>query len=198
VPRFAVARAEAGPGGLWLALRLEAGSSAVTNATLLSRVPAQSVFTRYKPTGFESLLRPQAQVGNQGLLALVELTRPRAFATSQGVRLVAAAIGPEEATNFDGFVVTKTIDPTTGVKIGDVVIVTIRYSNHSRLPISEVVVSDNLTARLEYVPGSSESDRPGTTTTEVNEVGSSVIRFDLPGTLQPGQAGVVKFKVRIR
>jgi hypothetical protein len=60
------------------------------------------------------------------------------------------------------------------------------------------VVSDNLTARLEYVPGSSESDRPANVTTEVNSVGSAVVRFDIPGVLQPGQGGVVKFKARVR
>jgi len=198
VPRFAVERVEVGPGGLRLALRPEAGVQASNTAVLLSRLPVQSVFTRYKPTGFVSLLRPQAQVGVEGIMALIEYTRPRAFANRAGVRIMATAVGPEEATNFDGFVVTKTIDPATGVKIGDEVTVTIRYVNNSRLAVSEVVVSDNLTARLEYVPGSGESDRPANVTTELNEVGSSIVRFDIPGAVQPGQGGVVRFRARVR
>jgi uncharacterized repeat protein (TIGR01451 family) len=121
-----------------------------------------------------------------------------AVAVARGVQIIAAHVGPEEATNFNDFVVTKTIEPTSGVKIGDEVTITIRYTNHTRQPVSEVVVSDNLTARLEYVPGSSESDRPANVTTESNSVGSSVVRFDIPGVLQPGQGGVVKFKARVR
>ena len=124
--------------------------------------------------------------------------KPAAVAIVNGIRVVATSIAPEETTNFNDFVVTKTIDPTTGVKVGDVVTITIRYSNYTKWPVSEVVVSDNLSARFEYVPGSSESDRPANATTEVNENGSSVVRFDIPGVLQPGQGGVVKFKVRVR
>lgn len=198
VPRFAVQRAEIGPGGIQIAAKPEAASQAYNVASLLIRVPVQSVFNRVKPVGVVSLLRPQAQVGAQGLDVLVWTTRPMAVANARGLQVIATAVGPEEATNFDGFVVCKTINPATGVTIGDVVTITIRYTNNTRQPVSEVVVSDSLTTRLEYVVGSAESDRPATATAEVNEAGSSVVRFDIPGTVQPGQGGVVRFQVRIR
>jgi uncharacterized repeat protein (TIGR01451 family) len=199
VPRFAVQRAEIAPGGLRLAISLESGSQAYGGASLQSRNAAQAVFDRLKPVGFDSRLRTQMQVGVQGLHVLIgPPTRPMAVAISEGVQVVASYIAPEETTNFNEFVVTKSIEPDAEVKIGDEVTITIRYANHSRLPVSEIVVSDSLTARLEYVPGSSESDRPANVTTEVNEVGSVIVRFDIPGVVQPGQGGVVRFRAKVR
>ena len=46
--------------------------------------------------------------------------------------------------------------------------------------------------------GSAETDRPGNFTTATNEAGSVVVRWDLPGTLLPGQAGMVRFKAKVR
>jgi uncharacterized repeat protein (TIGR01451 family) len=199
VPRFAVRRAEAGPGGVQLAMKLESGTQAVNVAALASREPVLNVFNRVRPVGFDSRMRLQLQVGTQGAHVLVApWTKAAAVAIANGVQIVASAVAPEEVTNFNDFVVTKTADPASGVKIGDEVTFTIRYTNNTRAAVSEVVVSDNLTARLEYVPGSAESDRPANVTTEVNENGSSVVRFDIPGVLQPGQGGVVRFKVRVR
>jgi uncharacterized repeat protein (TIGR01451 family) len=83
-------------------------------------------------------------------------------------------------------------------QVGDVVTFTLRYSNQGARPITDVAVSDSLTARLEYVPGSAVSDRNAVFTTQANEAGSSILRWEITGTLQPGQSGVVRFKARIR
>ena len=63
---------------------------------------------------------------------------------------------------------------------------------------SDLVVSDSLSGRLEYVAGSAQSDRPSNFTVAENEVGSVLLRWELPGTLLPGQAGTIKFKARVR
>jgi uncharacterized repeat protein (TIGR01451 family) len=83
-------------------------------------------------------------------------------------------------------------------QVGDVVTFTLRYSNQGNHPITDVAVSDSLTARLEYVAGSAVSDRNAVFTTQANEVGSTILRWEIIGTLQPGQSGVVRFKARIR
>ena len=75
--------------------------------------------------------------------------------------------------------------------------ITIKYANHTRRPISDVVVTDSLTPRLEYVAGTAGSDRPANVTTDALD-GNTVVRFDIPGALQPGQNGVVKFKAKVR
>ena len=93
---------------------------------------------------------------------------------------------------------TKEVEPAGPVQIGDEVTFTIRYRNGTRSPVSELVLSDSLSGRLEYVPGSSQSDRPANVTTEENEAGSVVVRFEIPGPVPPGQTGTVKFRARVR
>ena len=83
-------------------------------------------------------------------------------------------------------------------QVGDVVTIFLRYSNHGNRPITDVAVSDSLTTRLEYVPGSAQSDRDSVFTAQPNEAGSLILRWEIAGTLQPGQSGVVRFQVRIR
>ncbi|MGL4424537.1 MAG: isopeptide-forming domain-containing fimbrial protein, partial [Gemmataceae bacterium] len=108
-------------------------------------------------------------------------------------------IGPDELTNLpNDLIVTKSVEPSEGVKIGDVVTFTIKYMNRTAQPITELVISDNLTPRFEYVPGSSESFHPATPTTEANEKGSVIVRFAINVAVQPGQGGVVKFKAKVR
>jgi uncharacterized repeat protein (TIGR01451 family) len=83
-------------------------------------------------------------------------------------------------------------------QVGDVVTFTLKYTNQGGEPISEVAVSDSLTARLEYVPGSAQSDRNAVFTMQENEVGSVILRWEISGKLQAGQSGVVRFQAKIR
>jgi uncharacterized repeat protein (TIGR01451 family) len=91
----------------------------------------------------------------------------------------------------------KSVD-TTCANIGDVVTFTLRYTNPGPTPISNVVVNDSLTGRLEYVPGSAKSDRDATFTTQENEAGSVILRWETSGRLLPGQVGVITFQAKIR
>jgi uncharacterized repeat protein (TIGR01451 family) len=81
---------------------------------------------------------------------------------------------------------------------GDVVTFFLRYSNHGGKPITDVAVSDSLSPRLEYVPESAQSDRPAVFTTQTNEAGSLILRWEITGTLQPGQSGSLRFQARVR
>jgi uncharacterized repeat protein (TIGR01451 family) len=83
-------------------------------------------------------------------------------------------------------------------QVGDVVTIFLRYSNQGGQPITDVAVSDSLNGRLEYVPGSAQTDRPAVFTTQENEAGSVVLRWEVSGRLLPGQSGVVRFQVRVR
>jgi uncharacterized repeat protein (TIGR01451 family) len=82
--------------------------------------------------------------------------------------------------------------------VGDVATFTLKYTNPGGQPINDVVVSDSLTARLEYVPDTQKSDRDAVFTTQPNEVGSQILRWQVNGTLMPGESGTVSFQVRIR
>src|SRR3954462_5600998 len=68
-------------------------------------------------------------------------------------------------------------------QIGDVVTFSLKYSNVGGRPITDVAVSDSLSPRLEYVPGSSQSDRDAVFTIQPNEAGSAVLRWEIGGKL---------------
>jgi uncharacterized repeat protein (TIGR01451 family) len=83
-------------------------------------------------------------------------------------------------------------------KVGDVVTFSLRYSNHGGRPITDIAVSDSLSGRLEYVPGSAESDRDAVFTVQENEAGSAILRWEISGRLLPGDSGRLRFKARVR
>jgi uncharacterized repeat protein (TIGR01451 family) len=85
-----------------------------------------------------------------------------------------------------------------GGQIGDVITFYLKYSNYGGLPITDIVVSDSLAGRFEYVPGSARSDRDAVFTTQPNEAGSAIVRWEVAGALPPGRSGMVSFQVRIR
>ncbi len=87
---------------------------------------------------------------------------------------------------------------THSAQIGDVVTFYIRYSNCGGKPIENIAVSDSLTARLEYIPGSAKSDREAIFVTQVNEAGSLILRWEIRDPLPTGQRGVVSFQARIK
>src|SRR5262249_53482799 len=83
-------------------------------------------------------------------------------------------------------------------EVGDVGTFYLKYSNCGGKPIEDVAVSDSLTGRLEYVPGSAKTDRNAVFTTQQNEAGSVILRWEISGKLMPGQTGVISFQARVR
>jgi uncharacterized repeat protein (TIGR01451 family) len=81
---------------------------------------------------------------------------------------------------------------------GDVVTFTLRYTNLGGRPIADVAVSDSLSGRLEYVPGSAQSDRDAVLTLQENEAGSVILHWEVGGRLLPGDTGTLRFQVRVR
>ena len=75
---------------------------------------------------------------------------------------------------------------------------TLRYRNNSGQPIDDLAVTDSLTGRLEYVPGSAKADRNSVFTMQTNEAGSLILRWEVSGRLMPGESGKVTFQARIR
>jgi hypothetical protein len=79
-----------------------------------------------------------------------------------------------------------------------VVTVTLRFTNPTTEEMTDVLIADSLTARLEYVEGSAKSSRPATFTATANRAGSMVLRWALDGSLKPGESGRITFQVRIK
>jgi uncharacterized repeat protein (TIGR01451 family) len=81
---------------------------------------------------------------------------------------------------------------------GDTITYAIIYRNMGNRPIGSVVIVDSLLPRLEYLPGTSKGP-PGTVfKTAPNRVGSTELRWELPGALAPGVVGHVSFQVIVR
>ncbi len=105
--------------------------------------------------------------------------------------------GVEVPPNKPGLAVVKQVD-ATDAEPGDEVTFTIRYRNMGNVPIVSVSVLDSLLARLEYIPRSALGPAGTVFTANENTVGSTELRWDLPGAIAPGQDGYVQFKARVR
>jgi uncharacterized repeat protein (TIGR01451 family) len=81
---------------------------------------------------------------------------------------------------------------------GDTVDFTIRFDNVGNQPIGNVAILDNLTARLEYVDQSAQASVNANFSSQPNEAGSRVLRWELAQPLQAGHGGLVRFRCLVR
>ncbi|AMV22985.1 hypothetical protein VT84_01145 [Gemmata sp. SH-PL17] len=200
-PRFMIRRAEVLPNGLDHQVRAAANVGAMGAGAIKDRRAPMVDIARTKPAEFEGKVRPSAFVGKVGTAFFINTSRPAAVGQIAGVKIVGVVVEPEQLTAFPRLApltVTKSVGPSGPKEAGEVVTITIRYANTGSKAVSDIVVSDSLSGRLEYVEGSSQSDRPSNFTVADNEVGSTVVRWELPGTILPGQSGTVRFKAKVR
>lgn len=87
---------------------------------------------------------------------------------------------------------------TDTAKPGETIDFTLRYDNIGVEPIGNVVLIDNLSTRLEYVEESQSSDREAKFSAQPNVGGSQAVRWELTAPLEPGQGGIIRFKVRVK
>lgn len=87
---------------------------------------------------------------------------------------------------------TKTARP------GETVDFTIRFDNTGDQAIKHVTLIDNLTTRLEYVPGTAQSSRAAEFSTSDNEGESLLLKWDFVDPLPAGAGGLVRFHCRVR
>ena len=159
--------------------------------------PAPMVDIGVKPKADRRERAPSVFVGKAG--AVVPRQRVPVCQSGRASRCRGSGgTGATDAYPTCPLTVTKSVDPPGPKEPGEIVTITIKYANTGSKAVSDLVVSDSLSGRLEYVPGSAASDRPANFTAAENEVGSVVVRWELPGMLLPGQTGMVKFKAKVR
>ncbi len=90
------------------------------------------------------------------------------------------------------------IASTDNAKPGETVDFTIRFDNVGDQKMGNVTIVDNLTTRLEYVPGTAKSSLKANFAVQPNEVGSLVLRWEIIDPLKPGDGGVVRFQCKVR
>lgn len=197
VPRFTVLRTQLLPTGYDTARGIGAEASVYAHARLGSRLPPHAADQR------EHLVmtagRERASLVRQTVKAVL-VDQVWGVLTVVGVREAYEVVGTlEERPEAPPcpLELCKWVDKHAA-QVGDVVTFYLKYTNPGGQPISNVVLSDSLTARLEYIPGTARSDRQASFTTEANEAGSLVLRWEVGGKLLPGQSGMVSFQARIR
>jgi uncharacterized repeat protein (TIGR01451 family) len=201
VPRFAAVRSDVGPTG-HASLRVpEAGVQLRIPNGIHTPVPPRLATRIEQPEAFEGSERASATIGVLGPHTLEALLgKPMAVAEVRGARVVAQVFQPADLTGYPKCEMTliKWMEPRCPQKIGEEVTFFLRYHNGTNAPMADVVVSDSLTARLEYIPGTAKSDRPATLTVAPNEAGSVALRWAIDGKLLPGENGLITFKAKIR
>jgi uncharacterized repeat protein (TIGR01451 family) len=198
VPRFLIVRSESGLSRQTIAIG--PGTSHVTmgGAVLHNRVPfvehtqplhLETTAARLKASGtqFSAGTAVTGQINGVEVAATL-----RAAGTLDGSHPPPTSSLPERPLR-----IIKWPDKR-GANVGDVVTFSLQYTNHGSEPITNLAVTDNLTTRFEYVPGSQKADREATFILEANEVGSTRLRWEFPGALPAGEMGLITFQVRIR
>jgi uncharacterized repeat protein (TIGR01451 family) len=197
-PRFAVLRHEMPVAGYDSALSLGSTGAVHGRVELRIRQPSLESLQANLLAEMKGRQRPS---GTQNYVSLVEL--------DNAVRI--AAIGRIDTTDVVGAVLEKPTQQLPGkplvlckwasaqaAQAGDVITFYLKYSNVGGQPIGDVVVSDSLSGRLEYVPGTARSERDAVFTTQENEAGSLILRWEVSGKLLPGTSAVVSFQARVR
>jgi uncharacterized repeat protein (TIGR01451 family) len=90
------------------------------------------------------------------------------------------------------------VGSTPFAEVGDTVDFTIRFDNVGNQVIGNVVILDSLTTRLEFVPNSAQSSLPAAFSTQQNEGGSLVLRWEIAQPLEPERGGILRFTCRVR
>lgn len=200
-PRFLIRRVEEILNEIDLHQMIAANVAAMNSSILKERRGPMTDIAREKANEFASRLRPSIYLGKFGTGFFIGTSKPIAIGQVEGVKVEAALVEPEQLTaspSLGPLTVTKIVDPPGPRQIGDVITITIRYANTGLRAVSDLVVSDSLSGRLEYIPGSAQTDRAANFSAGANESGSFILRWELPGDLLPGQAGTIKFKAKVR
>ena len=96
-------------------------------------------------------------MGKVGLAFYLGSARPLVVGQVDGIKVTGALVEPEQLTAFPTLcplTVTKSVDPPGAKEPGEVVTITIKFANTGSKAVSDLVVSDSLSGRLEYVAGS--------------------------------------------
>jgi uncharacterized repeat protein (TIGR01451 family) len=110
---------------------------------------------------------------------------------------VAELVGLEDRRKKGDLRIVKLADRQLA-KAGDEITFTIRYDNVGDRELRDIVITDNLSPRLEYVPDSATSDREGRLVEDTSNDGTMILRWELSTALPGKTGGVVTFKATVK
>ncbi|MEZ6143197.1 MAG: hypothetical protein R3B84_21745 [Zavarzinella sp.] len=201
VPRFANVRVLRGIDAMHLA-QMTYLSAGLRSPVIVVKDDAPLVAVKIDPlAGFRNSIRATGVQQTNAPLELQQLWGPPAgVSTVKGVAALAQVRSPEEITSLPGcgLWLQKSVNPVNPQKIGEIVTFTLKFTNPSADEMTDVVIVDNLTTRLEFIEGSAKSSRPATFTATPNKANSVLLRWAIDGRLGPGETGTITFQARIR
>lgn len=83
-------------------------------------------------------------------------------------------------------------------QVGDVVTFVLRVDNTGEGKLNNVVLTDNLTTRLEYIEGSQTCSKGAVFETEENDGGSLRLSWSFTDDFKVGEAAIIRFRCRVR
>jgi uncharacterized repeat protein (TIGR01451 family) len=158
------------------------------------RQPAELARSRMKPAQFKERLRldgiktaesPVMTGIAEGLSENVMSWQPHVMT------------GVETPPNRPGMAIIKRVSALEA-EPGDTLTFTITYRNMGNTPIRSAAIVDSLLPRLEYVKGSAKGPRGTAFGAAENRVGSTELKWELPGVIPPGASGEVSFQAVVR
>jgi len=201
IPRFAVQRVEVaailqhGFAGPQIGLHID------RQLAVVHKLPSLNVKTIEQPINAVGGTRASGLILETGpRIQELFIGKPEIVANMKGAKIVGQMREPGDITTYSDccLILNKRMDPPNPKQIGDIVTFYLSYRNPGAEPMTDLVVSDSLTGRLEYIPNTAKSDRAATFTATPNEAGSLTLRWAIDDKLLPGQRGVVAFQARIR
>jgi uncharacterized repeat protein (TIGR01451 family) len=197
VPRFAALRHELPIAGYETAMNPILTASVQGRAVLKSQVPSVLTAQVEALAGIQGRERPSGIESKAGPVEVANATTLVVIGQIEGVRVVGVAEKPEHVLPDKPLILCKWASAHSA-QVGEVITFTLRYSNCGGQPITDIAVNDSLSGRLEYIPGSAKSDRDAVFTTQPNDAGSVIVRWEVTGKLLPGESGFVTFQARVR
>lgn len=197
VPRYLVIRQEVHLLGRYTYRGPSDVESATGGAVQQASTPALMQHQTVQLQAVGSRLSPSTTVALQGTVVHGQVNGLDVMVNINGLKGVSGVCEPQAQAPEKPLLLIKWPDKC-GVQVGEIVTFHLKYTNQGGQPIRDVVVSDNLISRFEYVPGSAQSDRPATFTTQANEEGSLLLRWQINQELPPNESGLIHFQVRVR
>lgn len=198
VPRYVILRNETGLASQTVAFGPGSAHANTGGAVFSSRLP----FVEHsQPTHLQSAAMRLKASGTQFTAGTAVTGRVNGLETTTTLRSTNSLDGscpPPAVPTLDRPLRIIKWPDKQACNIGDLVMFSLKYTNQGSQPITNLVVSDSLTTRFEYVSSSQKTDREAAFTMQPNEAGSTILRWEFPVALQPGESGLITFQVRIR
>ena len=137
----------------------------------------------------------------------------KAWLGNEGIKIQVNELAPMSASGIDGAAVYFQIEDKQSrtsklrlIKVaskesaqpGEIVEFTLRFDNVGNQLLGNVTILDDLTGRLEFLPGTAVASLKSGFIPQPNARGTLTLRFEIIDPLAPGDFGVIQFQCRVR